>query len=92
MDTKQKADVKKIEAESRLQATTAQYAALSQEGRAEASNLEAFAAQRRHEYEMNKARIYEELASKQKNIVISGETGDSLLQQLISNGEKKPNK
>jgi len=52
METKQKAEVKAIEAQSKLQATSAQYAALAEEGRAEANNLEAFAAQRRHEYEM----------------------------------------
>jgi hypothetical protein len=35
-----------------IAALSAQYAALAEEGRAEANNLEAFAAQRRHEFEM----------------------------------------
>ena len=35
-DTKQKADVRQIEADSKLQATRAQYAALAEEGRSEA--------------------------------------------------------
>ena len=52
---KQLSDVKTIEAESRLQATRAMYAALAEEGKAEAANLDAFDAQRRHEYEMKRA-------------------------------------
>lgn len=63
MDTKQRAEVKAIEAESKLQAASAQYAALAEEGKAEASNLDAFAAQRRHEYEMKRGRVYEILAA-----------------------------
>ena len=47
-----------IEAEARLQATRSQYGALLEEGRSEAKNLEAFEAQRRHDYEMNKAKVF----------------------------------
>ena len=81
---KQAADVKTIEAESKLQATRAMYAALAEEGKAEAANLEAFDAQRRHNYEIRRAQVFEELARSGKNIVVSGETGDNLLSQLIS--------
>jgi hypothetical protein len=41
-DTKQKADVQVILAESKVQATRAQYGALAEEGRSELQNLEAF--------------------------------------------------
>ena len=82
-DTKQKADVQQIEAEAKLQAIKAQYAALAEEGRSEAQNLDAFDAQRRHLYELKRAQVFEQLASRQKNIVVSGEAGESLLQQLI---------
>ena len=95
METKQKAEVKAIEAQSKLQATSAQYAALAEEGRAEANNLEAFAAQRSHEFEMQKGRVFQQLAAKQNNMVISGATGDALLQQLINvsgDGERKSKK
>ena len=68
-----------IEAESKLQASRAQYAALAEEGKAEASNLEAFAAQRRHEYEMKRGRVFLELAAHKGNMVVSGETGEALL-------------
>lgn len=94
METKQKAEVKAIEAESKLQATRAQYAALAEEGKAEANSLDAFAAQRRHEYEMKRGRVYEQLAASQSNMVISGVTGDAILKELISrgDGEKQPKK
>ena len=41
-EAQQQADVQMITADSRLQATKAQYAALTEEGRAEQANLEAF--------------------------------------------------
>ena len=41
-EAQQQADVQMITADSRLQATKAQYAALAEEGRAEQANLEAF--------------------------------------------------
>lgn len=81
---KQMADVKTIEADSKLQATKALYAALAEEGKAEAANLDAFDAQRRHNYEIRRAMVFEELARSGKNIVVSGETGSNLLSQLIS--------
>jgi len=34
-------------------------------------------------YELKRASVFEQLASRQKNIVISGAAGESLLQQLI---------
>lgn len=83
-EAQQSADVQTIQADSRLQATRAQYAALSEEGRAEQQNLDAFDAQRRHEYELKKASVFEELAMSQKNLVVCGATGDQLLSQLIN--------
>lgn len=68
-----------IEAVARLQATRAKYAALVEEGKSELKNLEAFEAQRRHNYEMNKARAYGEFVQNQDNIVISGKSGDALI-------------
>lgn len=47
-DTDEKANVTIIESESRLLATQSTYAALLEEGRSEAKNLEAFEAQRKH--------------------------------------------
>jgi hypothetical protein len=41
--------------------------------------LEAFEAQRRHNYEVSKAKVYEELASQNPNIVMSGAAGDAIL-------------
>ena len=81
---KQQAEVNQIEAESKLQATAAKYAGLAQEARSEQANLEAFDASRRHEFELKKAQVYNQLAANQKNIVVSGETGDQILNQLIS--------
>ena len=51
-----------IEAEARLQATRSKYAALLEEGKSELKNLEAFEAQRRHNYEISKAKVFQELA------------------------------
>lgn len=88
--------MQQIQADSKLQATKAQYAALAEEGRSEAQNLEAFDAQRRHEYELKKAEVYQTLARSQKNMVVSGEAGESLLAQLIDatneGGKKAPAK
>lgn len=45
--------------------------------------MDAFDAQRRHQYELKRAQVFDQLASRQKNIVMSGEAGEALLQQLI---------
>ncbi len=71
-DTRQQAEVQQIQAESKLQATKAQYAALKEEARSEAQNLEAFDAQRAHQLELRKAEVYCRMAKVQKNIVVSG--------------------
>ncbi len=63
-----------------------------EEGRSEIKNVDAFEAQRRHNYEMRRAQVYEEMASKQKNIVMSGKAGESLLSTLLDFGEKKDQK
>lgn len=78
-DTDEKVNVMTIEAESRLQATKAKYAALLEEGRAELKNLEAFEAYRKHNYELAKAKTYEEMSKRNKNIVMSGEAGEGIL-------------
>ncbi len=81
-----------IEAEAKLQATRSKYAALIEEGRSEAKNLEAFNAKRRHDYEMNKAKVYQDFASRQNNIVLSGKQGDALITQILDLGLKEPAK
>lgn len=91
-ETQQQADVQIITADSRLQATKAQYAALTEEGRAEQANLEAFDAQRRHDYEIAKAKVFEEFARNQKRIVVSGHSGDALLSQIINLNLEAPAK
>lgn len=81
-----------IEAKSRYDAAQSKNAALLEEGRSESKNVDAFEAQRRHNYEMRKAQVYDEMASKQKNIVLSGKAGESLLATLLDFGEKKEGK
>ena len=71
-DTKQQAEVQQIQAESKLQATRAQYGALKEEAASESKNLEAFDAQRAHQLEIRKADVYCKMAKVQKNIVVSG--------------------
>lgn len=80
-----------IEAESNLQAKKAKSAALLEEGRSEQKNLDGFEAQRRHEFEMEKARVYDTLASNSRNIVMSGDSGESLINSIFdfSSDEKK---
>ena len=73
-----------IQAEAQLQSTKAIYAALAEEGKSELKNLEAFEASRRHQYEIRRAKVYEQLAVNQKNIVISGKSGDALINQIVS--------
>jgi regulator of protease activity HflC (stomatin/prohibitin superfamily) len=60
--TDQTCDVMAIEANSKLISTQSKYAALMEEGKAEAKNLEAFDAQRRYEFELNKAKAFQGLA------------------------------
>ena len=88
----QKAQVMSIEAEARLQATRSKYAALVEEGKSELKNIEAFEAQRRHNYELNKAKAYGEFVQMQDNIVISGKSGDALINQALDLGERQPQK
>jgi hypothetical protein len=78
-----------IEADARLTATKARYGALLEEGRSEMKNLEGFDAQRRHEYEMKKARTYEVLASNSDCMVLSGGAGESLINSLFGLDEEK---
>jgi hypothetical protein len=54
-----------------------------EEGKSESQNLDAFEAQRRHDYEMRKAAVFQGLASSTGTIVVSGDTGERLLQQLV---------
>lgn len=68
-----------IEAKSRYEAAQSRFSAMIEEGRAESKNIDAFDAERRHNYEMKRAQVYEKIAKKQKNIVINGKAGDGLL-------------
>ncbi len=77
-----------IEAEARVQGTRSKYAALIEEGKSELKNLEAFEAQRKHNYEINKAKVYMEMAQQQNNIVFSGKSGDALISQALDLGDR----
>lgn len=79
----------KIEAESRYEAAQGKYAALLEEGRAEAKNIEAFEAQRRHNYEIKRAEVFQKLASSSKGMVISGKSGEALIASLVDVGDRK---
>jgi len=79
----QQAEVMAIEAESKNQASKASYAALLEEGKQEAKNIEAFTEQRRHNYEMEKGKVYQIMVRSQKNLVVSGGVGESLIQSMF---------
>ena len=87
----QQAQVMFIEAKSRYDAAQARRDAQLEEGQAEMKNLEAFDAQRKFEYELRKTQVYEQLAQFQGNIVISGKTGENMLQSILDGGEKRKN-
>lgn len=53
--TEQKANVLSIEAKSRFEAASSKQSAMLEEGKSEMKNIEAFEAQRRHNYEMKRA-------------------------------------
>lgn len=72
-----------IEANSKFEATKSKCIAMLEEGRSEMKNLEGFDAQRKHEFEMNKAKVFEQLATNNKNIVISGDSGESIINTLF---------
>jgi hypothetical protein len=63
---------------------------LTEEAKSEAKNLDAFDAQRRHQFEMKKADMFTKVASNQRNMVVSGEAGDSLLKQIINLNDLNP--
>ena len=85
----QQAQVMYIDAQSEFDAAKSKQVATLEEGKAESKNLDAFEAQRRHQYELHRARVFETLALSQKNIVFSGKSGEAMLQALLDNGEKK---
>jgi len=88
--TEEYAAVAVIEAKSNLQATKAQCHALMEEGRSEMKNLEGFDAQRQHRFEMAKAGVYQELAKNNRNLVLSGDSGESIINSLFElDGQKK---
>lgn len=88
--TEEYATVAVIEAQSNLQATKARCIALLEEGRAEGKNLEGFDAQRQHDFEMKKAEVYQNLAKNNKNLVLSGDSGESIINSLFElDGQKK---
>lgn len=87
--TEEFATVSVIEAQSNLQATKARCHALAEEGRSELKNLDGFDAQRHHEFELKKAEVYEELARNNRNLVVSGDSGESIINSLFELDEKK---
>lgn len=89
-EAQQQAQVQQIEADSKLQATKAKYGALAEEAKSEAQNLDAFDAQRRHQFEMKKATVFTSVASKQKNMVVSGKAGESFLNSVININDLNP--
>lgn len=79
-NTDQVTEVMIIQAKNNLAAQQSKNAALIEEGKSEYKNLEAFNEQRRHQYELKKAAVYQDLALKKKNIVMSGKAGEAMLQ------------
>jgi len=75
-----------------LQAIQSTYAALEQEAKSEAKNLDAFEAQRNHDFEIKKAETFSKVAKGQKNIVMSGKSGETILSQImdLSTGKEAP--
>lgn len=53
-----------IDAKAQYEAAQAKMYARLEEGKSELKNVEAFDAQRRHDYELNRAKIFEDLARK----------------------------
>ena len=88
--TEEYATVSVIESKSTLMATKAKCHALLEEGRAEMRNIEGFDAQRKHEFEMTKAQVFQDLAKNNKNLVISGDHGDAIISSLFElDGQSK---
>lgn len=56
--------------------------------------MDAFEAQRNHDFEIKKADVFTKVSKGQKNIVMSGKTGESLLSQImdLSTGKEAPQK
>ena len=74
-----------INAQTDFDKSQSKYAALVAECNAEQSNLAAFEAQRQHEYEMKKAKAFEELGGgKKTKIVMSGSSGEALINKIFS--------
>ena len=82
-DTEEKAAVMEIEAQSALQAKKATNTALILEGRSEQKNIAAFEAQRKHEFEMRKAQVFNDLASKSSKIVMSGKSAGEMMKNIF---------
>lgn len=73
-----------IEAKTDNDKAKAKYVALKAECDAELANLDAINAQRQHEYEMNKASAFEDLADgRGTKIVMSGSAGDNLIDKIF---------
>jgi hypothetical protein len=88
--TEEYATVSVIESQSTLMATKAKCHALLEEGRSEMRNIEGFDAQRKHEFEMKKAQVFQDLAKDNKNLVISGDHGDAIISSLFElDGQSK---
>ena len=79
-DTDQKCNVMQIEATAQYEAAQSKFSAMIEEGRSEMKNVDAFEAERRHNYEMRRAQVFEGLMKNQSNLIISGKSGDAILQ------------
>lgn len=83
INTDQQVAVMSINAQTEKTAEAAKYQALIQECAAEQSNIEALNAQREHEYELAKGVAYGELSGGRTKIVMSGESGEQLIQKIF---------
>lgn len=74
-----------IEEQAKLANVQAQYQTLQQECAAEQENLAAIDAQREHEYQMNKAQAYADLANgRNTQIVMSGSAGQNMIDKIFN--------
>jgi hypothetical protein len=73
-----------IEESAKLADVKAEYQTLQQECAAEQENLGAIDAQRQHDFELNKADAYAELArGHQTQIVMSGASGQNMIDKIF---------
>ena len=84
IEADKEAKVMEIEQKAKLADVQARYATLQQECAAEQENLGAIDAQRQHDYEMNKAAAYADLAKgRNTQIVMSGASGQNMIDKIF---------